>query len=217
MRAGLTSVEKNRFASIRRFGFQSRGPLSGDVQLRRNPTPDDILFDETIDPRGWQLNEVTIPTDAYTADQTLEAWYAGLDFSFGDWLRLGGGLRSERSDQSVVTFDIFNEGGDPVVIHGNVENRGLIDNLPEGACIEGPVYVDRNGLQPIKVGSLPMHLAAINRNQITMQQLAEPYIRLRAIRHLEKGRVVIFAEDPSFRVETDKQRWRHFCFDAVVH
>src|SRR5690606_36697150 len=28
---------------------------------------------------------------------------------------------------------------------------------------------------------------------ITMQQLAEPYIRLKAIRHLEKGRVVIFA------------------------
>jgi uridylate kinase len=28
---------------------------------------------------------------------------------------------------------------------------------------------------------------------INMQQLAEPYIRLRAIRHLEKGRVVIFA------------------------
>ena len=28
---------------------------------------------------------------------------------------------------------------------------------------------------------------------ITMQELAEPYIRLRAIRHLEKGRVVIFA------------------------
>ena len=28
---------------------------------------------------------------------------------------------------------------------------------------------------------------------ITVQQVAEPYIRRRAIRHLEKGRVVIFA------------------------
>ena len=28
---------------------------------------------------------------------------------------------------------------------------------------------------------------------ITMQQIAEPYIRGRAIRHLEKGRIVIFA------------------------
>lgn len=40
---------------------------------------------------------------------------------------------------------------------------------------------------------------------ITMQQLAEPYIRLRAIRHLEKGRVVIFAAgtgNPFFTTDT---------------
>lgn len=40
---------------------------------------------------------------------------------------------------------------------------------------------------------------------ITMQQLAEPYIRLRAIRHLEKGRVVIFAGgtgNPFFTTDT---------------
>ncbi len=40
---------------------------------------------------------------------------------------------------------------------------------------------------------------------ITMQQLAEPYIRLRAIRHLEKGRVVVFAAgtgNPFFTTDT---------------
>ena len=40
---------------------------------------------------------------------------------------------------------------------------------------------------------------------ITMQQLAEPYIRLRAIRHLEKGRSVIFAAgsgNPFFTTDT---------------
>ena len=40
---------------------------------------------------------------------------------------------------------------------------------------------------------------------ITMQELAEPYIRLRAIRHLEKGRVVIFAGgtgNPFFTTDT---------------
>ncbi len=40
---------------------------------------------------------------------------------------------------------------------------------------------------------------------ITMQQLAEPYIRLRAIRHLEKGRIVIFAAgtgNPFFTTDT---------------
>lgn len=64
------------------------------------------------------------------------------------------------------------EGGDPLVVYGNVKNNGLIDNLPEGCCVEVPIYVDRNGLQPIQVGTLPMHLAAINRNQVTMQELA---------------------------------------------
>ena len=40
---------------------------------------------------------------------------------------------------------------------------------------------------------------------ITMQQLAEPYIRLKAIRHLEKGRIVIFAAgtgNPFFTTDT---------------
>jgi uridylate kinase len=40
---------------------------------------------------------------------------------------------------------------------------------------------------------------------ITMQQLAEPYIRLRAIRHLEKGRIVVFAAgtgNPFFTTDT---------------
>jgi len=40
---------------------------------------------------------------------------------------------------------------------------------------------------------------------ITMQQLAEPYIRLRAIRHLEKGRSVVFAAgsgNPFFTTDT---------------
>src|SRR5207237_5164807 len=40
---------------------------------------------------------------------------------------------------------------------------------------------------------------------IEMQQLAEPYIRRRAVRHLEKGRVVIFAAgtgNPYFTTDT---------------
>ena len=40
---------------------------------------------------------------------------------------------------------------------------------------------------------------------ITVQEVAEPYIRLRAIRHLEKGRVVIFAAgtgNPFFTTDT---------------
>src|SRR5262245_21573239 len=48
-------------------------------------------------------------------------------------------------------------------------------------------------------------LATRTQSAISMSQLAEPYIRRRAIRHLEKGRVVIFAAgtgNPYFTTDT---------------
>ncbi|UCB43255.1 MAG: alpha-glucosidase/alpha-galactosidase [Dehalococcoidales bacterium] len=60
----------------------------------------------------------------------------------------------------------------PTVIHGNVENKGLITNLPEGCCVEVPCLVDRNGISPTPVGSLPVQLAALNLTNINVQELA---------------------------------------------
>ncbi|MEX0941805.1 MAG: alpha-galactosidase [Pseudomonadales bacterium] len=62
--------------------------------------------------------------------------------------------------------------GEREVIYGNVKNDGLIENLPDAACVEVACYVDKNGVTPMKAGRLPEHLAAINRNQINVQQLA---------------------------------------------
>jgi len=62
--------------------------------------------------------------------------------------------------------------GVPGVIHGNVENKGLITNLPEGCCVEVPCLVDKNGIRPIYVGQLPAQLAALNRTNINVQELA---------------------------------------------
>lgn len=36
------------------------------------------------------------------------------------------------------------ETGRPRVVYGNVQNHGLIDNLPEGCCVEVPCLVDKN-------------------------------------------------------------------------
>jgi alpha-galactosidase len=61
--------------------------------------------------------------------------------------------------------------GQPRVIYGNVPNRSLIDNLPQGCCVEVPVLVDKNGLQPTKIGALPPHLAAMMRTNINVQEM----------------------------------------------
>lgn len=84
------------------------------------------------------------------------------------------------------------ETGDTELIHGNVKNRGLIENLPGEAVVEVPVHVDKNGMQPIKVGALPPHLAAINRAQIAVQELA-----VRAVKEQDPERVFqAMAMDP---------------------
>jgi alpha-galactosidase len=59
----------------------------------------------------------------------------------------------------------------PRVIYGNVNNRGLITNLPEGCCVEVACLVDSNGIQPTMVGSLPPQCAALNRSNINVQEL----------------------------------------------
>lgn len=60
---------------------------------------------------------------------------------------------------------------EPYRIHGNVLNTGLITNLPQNACVEVPIMVDRNGLNPCFVGDLPEQCAAINRTNINPQLL----------------------------------------------
>jgi len=63
------------------------------------------------------------------------------------------------------------ETGQSRTIYGNVQNTGLIDNLPDGCCVEVPCLVDANGVQPTKVGSLPPQLAALMRTNINVQEL----------------------------------------------
>ena len=62
--------------------------------------------------------------------------------------------------------------GETEIIYGNVRNRGLISNLPEWAVVEVACSVDKNGIQPLRFGPLPEHLAAINRKQASVQHLA---------------------------------------------
>ena len=79
--------------------------------------------------------------------------------------------RYERSQEygSLIIHSI--ETGTPRVVYGNVANQGLIDNLPQGSCVEVPCLVDKNGLQPTKIGMMPPQLAALQQTNINVQSL----------------------------------------------
>ena len=56
--------------------------------------------------------------------------------------------------------------------NGNVRNFGIIDNLPAGCCVEIPVLASPFGLEPMRVGALPAHLAALNTLNAVSEDLA---------------------------------------------
>lgn len=79
--------------------------------------------------------------------------------------------RYERSQEYGSLIIHSMETGTPRVVYGNVANNGLIDNLPQGCCVEVPCLVDKSGLQPTKIGMLPPQLAALQQTNINVQSL----------------------------------------------
>ena len=63
--------------------------------------------------------------------------------------------------------------GDPEMFkfNGNVRNFGLIDNLPQGACVEVPVLASIRGLEPIHVGALPPQCALLSGISAQIEEL----------------------------------------------
>ena len=80
-------------------------------------------------------------------------------------------VRHERSHEYGSLIIHSMETGTPRVVYGNVDNNGLIDNLPQGCCVEVPCLVDKSGLQPTKIGLMPPQLAALQQTNINVQSL----------------------------------------------
>jgi len=96
------------------------------------------------------------------------------------------------------------ETGTPRVVYGNVLNHNLIDNLPQGCCVEVPCLVDKNGLQPTHVGALPPQLAALMQTNINVQALTVEAVLTGKREHIYHAAML----DPHTAAELDlEQIW----------
>lgn len=133
---------------IRRCEFQ----MDGWQKLRG------ILEDESV--------EFFVPDAGYKPEAIK------MDGSDRDMERILEYMLSVQRSQEYGSLIIHSlETGQPRVIYGNVPNNGLIDNLPQGCCVEVPCVVDKNGIQPTKIGNLPPQLAALMRTNINVHEL----------------------------------------------
>ena len=91
------------------------------------------------------------------------------------------------------------ETGTPRVVYGNVPNRGLIDNLPGDCIVEVPCLVDRNGVQPTRIGALPPHLTALMQTNVSVQALTVEAALTRRRAHIYHAAML----DPHTAAELD--------------
>ena len=94
-----------------------------------------------------------------------------------DWERtkatLDAGEELEIEPSSELASEIIHsiETGTVREIYTNVRNGGLIDGLPDNACVEVPTLIDKNGIQPTRIGALPVQCLALNRTFLNVVEL----------------------------------------------
>ncbi|MGQ9910674.1 MAG: alpha-glucosidase/alpha-galactosidase [Candidatus Flexifilum sp.] len=119
-------------------------------------------------PHAGEIERLAIPIDEYVrrSEANLAEYQA-----IRARLLNGEAFPIERSAEyaSLIIHSI--ETGQPRVVYGNVENDHLIDNLPQGCCVEVPCLVDSNGIQPTRIGSLPPQCAGMSRQHVAVQEL----------------------------------------------
>jgi outer membrane receptor protein involved in Fe transport len=113
---------RDRDFSSRRFRFV---PIAAG-RFDASQPPEVLFAPENIGPI-FELREETRNTDTYAADQTITAGYGMVDLPFTETWRFVGGLRVERSEQNVETFDLF--AVDPTTIVSNLDDTDVLPGL----------------------------------------------------------------------------------------
>ena len=114
---GLKTLEKERDTDVKRYAFLpdfTNGALFADRDFRRQPinvimNPQNFRYDRT----GLVLTELSLNTDRYEGEMTVDAWYVSFESDITEKLSVSIGARNEESLLETNTLTFF--GGSDVV------------------------------------------------------------------------------------------------------
>jgi alpha-galactosidase len=158
--------------------------------------------------RADLIERFNIPLDEYPrrCEDQIATWE-----SERARLESGGPIEVQRSFEYAASIIRSIETGKPRVVYGNVANHGLIDDLPEGCTVEVPCLVDRNGVQPTRIGALPPQLAALIRTNVNVQSLTVEAALTRRREHVYHAAML----DPHTAAELGLDEI-HYLVDALL-
>jgi len=114
---------------------------------------------------GWNPGKYGYIVDAYL--DVAKTWRDNIKDELEKPVELARGL-----EYAASIFNATKGDGTLYEFNGNVQNFGLIDNLPEGCCVEVPVMASKRGFNPMHVGPLPAQLAVLNNISARCEELA---------------------------------------------
>ena len=157
-------VRNEMFLALDYYVTESSGHNSEYVAWFRKR--EDLIEKYCTKGTGWNPGQY-----AYILNEYLDRETTWQD-SIREWLAQDHVSLERGNEYASSIFNAVFGDGTIFEFNGNVRNFGLIDNLPEGACVEVPVEASRAGLRPIHVGPLPPQLAILNNTSARCEELA---------------------------------------------
>lgn len=131
--------------------------------FRKRP---DLIAKYCIDGTGWNPGEHAYIIKHYeTVDHTWRE-------EAKNWFATETPISMERGNEYAAYIINALQGGEPFQFNGNVTNTNLITNLPQGACVEVPVWASRKGFEAVPVGALPAQCAPLTNLSSGIEEMA---------------------------------------------
>ncbi|MFM7174094.1 MAG: alpha-galactosidase [Caldilinea sp.] len=115
---------------------------------------------------GWNPGEHAYILKHY--QEREQSWQGEIQ----KWLDNPEALNLKRGHEYAAYIMNALEGGEPFAFNGNMPNHNLVDNLPQNACVEIPVWASRKGLEAVAVGALPPQCAILTHLSAQIEEMA---------------------------------------------
>lgn len=157
-------VRNEMFLALGKYVTESSGHNSEyNWWFRKRP---DLIEKYCIHGTGWNPGEYAYILKEYQEREV--SWKNEVK----DWFAADTPITLDRGHEYAAYIINALLGGEMYKFNGNVPNTNIITNLPQGACVEVPVLVDKDGFHPIHVGALPPECAILTNVSSQIEEMA---------------------------------------------